>query len=131
MEKQTSGVSSVIRSYLFLEEGAAVVVEDGREVLAVRRRSQAVVQGQRDRGQFVPELIILLTVEQKNEALYLILMDVVFVAGVMGTLGVCLAAPLYSLSGRWCESDTHVSVCDPGVGASCAEAPGCPGRELS
>lgn len=54
--------STAPRTYLFLEEGAAVMVEDGWEVLAVRRRSQAVVQCQRDRGQFVPELIILLTV---------------------------------------------------------------------
>lgn len=67
MEEQTSGVSSFIQTYLFLEEGAAVVVEDGREVLAVGRRSQAVVQCQRDRGQFVPELIILLTVEQRTK----------------------------------------------------------------
>lgn len=54
--------SKAPRTYLFLEEGAAVMVEDGWEVLAARRWSQAVVQCQRDRGQFVPELIILLTV---------------------------------------------------------------------
>lgn len=76
-----------LRTYLFLEEGAAVVVEDGREVLAVRRRSQAVVQCQRDGGQFVPELIILLTVEQKNEALYMILTDVVFCGWRYGNTG--------------------------------------------
>lgn len=76
-----------LRSYLFLEEGAAVVVEDGREVLAVRRRSQAVVECQRDGGQFVPELIILLTVEQKNEVLYLILMAVVFCGWRYGNTG--------------------------------------------
>lgn len=54
--------SKAPRTYLFLEEGAAVMVEDGWEVLAVRTHSQAVVQRQRDRGQFVLELIILLAV---------------------------------------------------------------------
>lgn len=53
------------RTYLFLQEGAAVVVEDGREVLAVRRRNQAVVEGQPDGAELVPELIILLRVEEK------------------------------------------------------------------
>lgn len=51
-------------THVLLEEGAAVVIEDRWEALAMRGRSQAVVQSQRNGAQFVPELILLLVVEQ-------------------------------------------------------------------
>lgn len=49
---------------MVLEEGAAVVIEDRWEALAMKRSGQAVVQGQWNRGQFVPELILLLRVTE-------------------------------------------------------------------
>lgn len=51
---------------MLLKEGAAVIVKDRWEVLAMRVGSQAVVQSQGDRGQLVPELIILLTENHKG-----------------------------------------------------------------
>ncbi len=61
IDVQNSACTERLFTYMLLKESAAVVVENGWQVLVVRRgRSQAVVQGQCDRGQFVPELIVLL-----------------------------------------------------------------------
>lgn len=49
-----------VYTHLLLQEGVAVMVEDRWEILAMRHWGQAVVQCQRDGGQFVPELVILL-----------------------------------------------------------------------
>lgn len=65
MYKYAYIVNSIYTNML-LKEGAAVMVEDRWEVLAMRRWSQAVVQSQRDRGQFVPELIVLLRKNRKR-----------------------------------------------------------------
>ena len=55
-----------IFTHMLLKEGAAVMVEDRREVLAMRWGSQAVVQSQWDRGQFVPEIVLLLRKHKKE-----------------------------------------------------------------
>lgn len=113
------------RTYLFLQEGAAVMVEDGREVLAVRRRNQAVVQRQRDGAELVPELIILLKVCERVKTFKL------FPVSLDHALQLCSVASVRSLSGKWCVSSMHAGVCDPVEGALCAGSPGCPGTEPS
>lgn len=51
---------------MLLEEGAAVVIEDRWEAVAMMGRGQTVVQSQWNGGQFVPELLLLLRVTESN-----------------------------------------------------------------
>lgn len=127
---------------MLLEEGAAVVIEDRWEAVAMRGRGQAVVQSQWNWGQFVLELILLLRVTESIQYIQLVnfkqtLNCCIAESSVRYTM-ICATYYLFlcvcivcSLSGKWYSLGMHVVGCDPMLGAQCAEAAGCPGRGLS